>query len=39
MVKAAIFLAGQDASGVNGLVITAEELAELHAGAFPWDEG
>ena len=39
MVKAAIFLACQDASGVNGLVITAEELAELHAGAFPWHEG
>jgi len=38
MVKAAIFLANQDASGANGLVITAEELAELHAGAFPWHE-
>ena len=36
MVKAAIFLATQDASGVNGLVVRAEELAELHAGAFPW---
>jgi citronellol/citronellal dehydrogenase len=36
MMKAAAFLAKQDASGVNGLVITAEELAELHAGAFPW---
>ena len=38
MVKAAVFLAGQDASGVNGLVITAEELAGLHAGVFPWHE-
>lgn len=38
MVKAAVFLASQDASRVNGLVITAEELAELHAGAFPWRE-
>jgi NAD(P)-dependent dehydrogenase (short-subunit alcohol dehydrogenase family) len=38
MVKAAVFLARQDASGVNGLVITAEELAELHAGAFPWHD-
>lgn len=36
MVKAAAFLATQDASGVTGVVITAEELAELHAGAFPW---
>ena len=36
MVKAAAFLATQDASGVNGVVITAEELAELHAGASPW---
>lgn len=36
MVKAAAFLATQDASGVNGVVITAEELAELHTGAFPW---
>jgi citronellol/citronellal dehydrogenase len=39
MVKAAVFLAKQDASGVNGMVITAEELAELHAGAFPWRDG
>jgi len=36
MVKATIFLATQDACGVNGLVITAEELSEFHAGAFPW---
>jgi len=36
MVKAAIFLACQDATGVTGLVITAEELGEFHAGAFPW---
>jgi NAD(P)-dependent dehydrogenase (short-subunit alcohol dehydrogenase family) len=36
MVKATVFLAIQDASGVNGTIITAEELAELHAGAFPW---
>jgi citronellol/citronellal dehydrogenase len=36
MVQAAIFLAVQDASGINGVVITAEELAELHAGSFPW---
>jgi citronellol/citronellal dehydrogenase len=36
MVKAAVFLATQNASSVNGLVITAEELAELHAGAFPY---
>jgi citronellol/citronellal dehydrogenase len=36
MVKAAVFLAMQDASGVNGIVITAEELAELHSGVFPW---
>ena len=36
MIKATAFLALQDASGVNGVVITAEELAELHAGAYPW---
>lgn len=36
MVKAAAFLATQDASGVTGVVSTAEELAEIHAGAFPW---
>jgi len=36
IVKATIFLASRDASGVNGVVITAEELAELHAAAFPW---
>ena len=36
MINAAVFLATQDASGVNGVVITAEELAELHAGVFPW---
>jgi hypothetical protein len=36
MVKAAIFLASQDASGVNGLIIMAAELAEFNAGAFPW---
>jgi citronellol/citronellal dehydrogenase len=39
MVKAAIFLATQDAAGVTGLVITAEELGEIHAGAFPWKGG
>jgi NAD(P)-dependent dehydrogenase (short-subunit alcohol dehydrogenase family) len=38
MVKAAAFLATQSASGVNGIVIIAEELAELHAGAFPWKQ-
>lgn len=37
MVKAALFLATQDASGVNGVVTTAEELAETHQGAFPWN--
>jgi citronellol/citronellal dehydrogenase len=36
MVNAAIFLATQGASGVNGIVTTAEELAETHNGAFPW---
>jgi len=36
MVKAAISLANQDASRVNGFVLTAEELAELHARASPW---
>jgi NAD(P)-dependent dehydrogenase (short-subunit alcohol dehydrogenase family) len=36
MVKATVFLATQDAARVTGVVITAEELAELHAGAFPW---
>lgn len=36
MVKAVAFLASQDASGVNGTVTKAEELAELHAGAFPY---
>lgn len=38
IVKAVVFLAGQDTSGTNGQVITAEELAELHAAAFPWRE-
>ena len=33
MVKAVISLTNQDASGVNGLVVTAEELAELHTRA------
>lgn len=36
MVNAAIFLAMQDGSGLNGIVMTAEELGELHAGTFPW---
>jgi len=36
MVNAALFLATQNASGVNGIVTTAEELAETHGGAFPW---
>ena len=39
MVKAAIFLALQNGSGVNGLVTGAEELAALHAGAIPWRNG
>ena len=34
MVKATTFLASQGASGVNGVVTTAEELAELHTAAF-----
>lgn len=38
MIKATAFLATKGASGVNGLVITAEELAELHSGAFPYHE-
>ncbi|MFC1905465.1 SDR family NAD(P)-dependent oxidoreductase [Chloroflexota bacterium] len=37
MVKGIVFLAAQDASGVNGIVMTAEELTELHRGVFPWD--
>jgi NAD(P)-dependent dehydrogenase (short-subunit alcohol dehydrogenase family) len=36
MVNAALFLGTQGASGVNGVVTTAEELAETHCGAFPW---
>lgn len=36
MVKSALFLSTQDASKVNGIVTTAEELTELHAGSFPW---
>jgi NAD(P)-dependent dehydrogenase (short-subunit alcohol dehydrogenase family) len=39
MVKAVVFLARQSAAGVNGLVAGAEELAELHAGTFPWKAG
>ena len=37
MINAALFLATQGASGVNGIVTTAEELAETHNGAFPWN--
>lgn len=36
MVRAALFLATQDASGINGTVTTAEELGEIHSGSFPW---
>jgi NAD(P)-dependent dehydrogenase (short-subunit alcohol dehydrogenase family) len=36
MVQGVLFLATQNATGVNGIVITAEALAEQHAGAFPW---
>ena len=36
MVRAAIFLAMQDGTGLNGVVTGAEELAELHAGVAPW---
>ncbi len=36
MIKATVFMAIQDASGTSGMVITAEELAELHTGVYPW---
>jgi len=36
MINTALFLATQNGSGLNGVVSTAEEIAETHGGAFPW---
>jgi len=37
MVNTAVFLATQGGSGLNGVVSTAEEIAETHGSAFPWN--